>query len=121
MLNVRWYSIFEIFSTYIHQRIRVLSNFLRKFSDRPGVTDPRKVENLTNKVISSLKEHTTYHPQAKNKPNYFARVVEKLQTVQVLRREGLYKICCMITELSEMGHHHAPIPQIIREIASQMH
>ena len=92
------------------------------FSDRPGLTDPRKVESLTNKVINSLKEHTTYHPQAKNKQNYFARIVEKLQTVQVLRQEGRQKLFYLILELRNMGGHHSVhIPPIVEEIASQVH
>ena len=90
------------------------------FADRPGLTDPRKVESLTNKVINSLKEHTTYHPQAKNKQNYFARTVEKLQTVQVLRQEGRQKLFYLILELRNMGHP-VHIPPIVEEIASQVH
>ena len=71
-------------------------------------------------MINSLKEHTTYHPQAKNKQNYFARTVEKLQTVQVLRQEGRQKLFYLILELRNMGHP-VHIPPIVEEIASQVH
>ena len=47
------------------------------FSERHGLSDPKKVEKLQNKVISSLKDHVTYNPEAQKKAQYFTRILDR--------------------------------------------
>ena len=49
--------------------------------------EPKKVESLQTKIINSLRDHVTYNPEAQRKPQYFTRILDKLQ---VLRR-GKYR------------------------------
>ena len=56
-------------------------------SERHGLVEPKKVESLQTKIINSLRDHVTYNPEAQRKPQYFTRILDKLQ---VLRR-GKYR------------------------------
>ena len=51
------------------------------FSERHGLSDPKKVEKLQNKVISSLKDHVTYNPEAQKKAQYFTRILDRYVSV----------------------------------------
>ena len=52
-------------------------NSTKSFSERHGLSDPKKVEKLQNKVISSLKDHVTYNPEAQKKAQYFTRILDR--------------------------------------------
>jgi nuclear receptor subfamily 4 group A protein 2 len=63
------------------------------FSERHGLSDPKKVENLQNKVINSLKDHVTYNPDAQRKgQQYFSRILDRLPTLRSLSVQGLQRI-----------------------------
>ena len=47
-------------------------------SERHGLSDPKTVEALQNKIINSLRDHVTYNSDAQRKPHYFSRILDKL-------------------------------------------
>ena len=61
-------------------------------SDRHGLSDPKAVENLQNKIISSLRDHVTYNADAQRKPHYFSRILDKLPQLRSLSVQGLQRI-----------------------------
>ena len=75
---------------------RILGNniFLFFFSvDRPNLSEPKKVENLQNKVISSLRDHVTYNPDAQRKGSqYFSRILDRLPVLRTLSSDGCQKL-----------------------------
>lgn len=60
--------------------------------DRHGLSDPKAVENLQNKIINSLRDHVTYNADAQRKPHYFSRVLDKLPQLRSLSVQGLQRI-----------------------------
>ena len=61
-------------------------------SDRHGLSDPKAVENLQNKIINSLRDHVTYNADAQRKPHYFSRILDKLPQLRSLSVQGLQRI-----------------------------
>ena len=61
-------------------------------SDRHGLSDPKAVENLQNKIINSLRDHVTYNSDAQRKPHYFSRILDKLPQLRSLSVQGLQRI-----------------------------
>ena len=57
-------------------------NSTKLFSERHGLSDPKKVEKLQNKVISSLKDHVTYNPEAQKKAQYFTRILDRYALIR---------------------------------------
>ena len=49
------------------------NNFL--FSGRHGLTDVKRVEMLESKILAALRDHVTYNPEAKKKPQYMTRKI----------------------------------------------
>ena len=39
------------------------------------------MESLQTKIINSLRDHVTYNPEAQRKPQYFTRILDKLQVL----------------------------------------
>ena len=61
--------------------------------DRPNLSEPKKVENLQNKVISSLRDHVTYNPDAQRKGSqYFSRILDRLPVLRTLSSDGCQKL-----------------------------
>ena len=81
-------------------------------SDRHGLSDPKAVENLQNKIINSLRDHVTYNPDAQKKPHYFSRILDKLQVLRSLSQQALQRIFCLQLE------GLVPEPPIIKKLFS---
>jgi len=61
-------------------------------NERHGLLEPKKVENLQTKIINSLRDHVTYNPEAQRKPQYFSRILDKLQVLRSLSQQALQRI-----------------------------
>lgn len=62
------------------------------FSERHGLKEPHKVEQLQMKIISSLRDHVTYNAEAQRKAHYFSRLLGKLPELRSLSVQGLQRI-----------------------------
>lgn len=62
------------------------------FSERHGLREPKKVEQLQMKIIGSLRDHVTYNAEAQKKPHYFSRLLGKLPELRSLSVQGLQRI-----------------------------
>ncbi|XP_054168081.1 probable nuclear hormone receptor HR38 [Oppia nitens] len=67
-------------------------------TDRHGLKDAYKVEQLQMKIINSLKDHVTYNSEAQKKPHYFSRILAKLPDLRTLSVNGLQRIFCLKLE-----------------------
>ncbi|CAG9865205.1 unnamed protein product [Phyllotreta striolata] len=65
---------------------------LTLITDRHGLKDPHKVEQLQMKIISSLRDHVTYNAEAQRKSHYFSRLLGKLPELRSLSVQGLQRI-----------------------------
>ena len=54
------------------------------FAERHGLSEPKIVENLHNKIINALRDHVTYNSDAQRKPHYFSRILDKLPQLRSL-------------------------------------
>lgn len=61
-------------------------------SERHGLKEPHKVEQLQMKIISSLRDHVTYNAEAQRKAHYFSRLLGKLPELRSLSVQGLQRI-----------------------------
>jgi hypothetical protein len=61
-------------------------------NERHGLSEPKIVENLQNKIINSLRDHVTYNSDAQRKPHYFSRILDKLPQLRSLSVQGLQRI-----------------------------
>nr|XP_022919140.1 probable nuclear hormone receptor HR38 isoform X2 [Onthophagus taurus] len=61
-------------------------------TDRHGLKEPSRVEQLQMKIISSLKDHVTYNAEAQRKQHYFSRLLGKLPELRSLSIQGLQRI-----------------------------
>ena len=50
------------------------------------------MESLQTKIINSLRDHVTYNPEAQKKPQYFTRILDKLQVLRSLSQQALQRI-----------------------------
>ena len=80
--------------------------------ERHGLRDPQKVELLQMKIISSLRDHVTYNPEAQRKPHYFSRLLSKLPELRSLSIQGLQRIFYLKVE------DLAPAPPLLEAIFS---
>ena len=60
--------------------------------ERHGLLEPKQVEALQTKIINSLRDHVTYNPEAQRKPQYFTRILDKLQVLRSLSQQALQRI-----------------------------
>ncbi|KAJ1520277.1 hypothetical protein ONE63_004478 [Megalurothrips usitatus] len=65
---------------------------LTLITERHGLKEPHKVEQLQMKIISSLKDHVTYNAEAQKKDHYLSRLLGKLPELRSLSVQGLQRI-----------------------------
>ncbi|EEB16197.1 retinoid X receptor, putative [Pediculus humanus corporis] len=65
---------------------------LTLITERHGLKDPHKVEQLQMKIIGSLRDHVTYNAEAQRKQHYFSRLLGKLPELRSLSVQGLQRI-----------------------------
>ncbi|MPC17850.1 putative nuclear hormone receptor HR38 [Portunus trituberculatus] len=79
-------------------------------TERHGLKDTKKVEQLQMKIISSLRDHVTYNAEAQKKPHYFSRILGKLPELRSLSVQGLQRIFYL--KLEDL----VPAPQLIENM-----
>ncbi|KAK9879412.1 hypothetical protein WA026_006478 [Henosepilachna vigintioctopunctata] len=65
---------------------------LTLITERHGLREPHRVEQLQMKIISSLRDHVTYNAEAQRKAHYFSRLLGKLPELRSLSVQGLQRI-----------------------------
>ena len=65
------------------------------FSGRHGLTDVKRVEMLESKILAALRDHVTYNPEAKKKPQYMTRKIY-----------GYYKIFLALLRENRLTYLH---------------
>lgn len=61
-------------------------------TERHGLREPHRMEQLQMKIISSLRDHVTYNAEAQRKAHYFSRLLGKLPELRSLSVQGLQRI-----------------------------
>ncbi|KAH7646554.1 putative nuclear hormone receptor hr38 [Dermatophagoides farinae] len=51
---------------------------------RDCIKDSNQIEQIENKIINSLRDHTIYNNDAQKKPNYFSRILNKLSELRTI-------------------------------------
>ncbi|GAB0094305.1 Probable nuclear hormone receptor HR38 [Sergentomyia squamirostris] len=92
-----WLNAILEFSKSLHALETDISAFaclcaLTLVTERHGLKEPKKVEQLQMKIISSLRDHVTYNAEAQRKPHYFSRLLGKLPELRSLSVQGLQRI-----------------------------
>lgn len=62
------------------------------FSERHGLKEPKKVEELQHKIVNCLKDHVTFNGGSLNRPNYLSKLLGKLPELRTLCTQGLQRI-----------------------------
>ncbi|XP_074643108.1 putative nuclear hormone receptor HR38 isoform X2 [Tubulanus polymorphus] len=79
---------------------------LTMVTERHGLKEPKKVEDLQMKIIDTLRDHCTYNSDAQKIPNFFSRIIGKIPELRTLSREGLQRLFYLkledITETPEI-------------------
>lgn len=65
---------------------------LTLITERHGLKEPHRVEQLQMKIITSLRDHVTYNAEAQRKSHYFSRLLGKLPELRSLSVQGLQRI-----------------------------
>ncbi|XP_076285480.1 hormone receptor-like in 38 isoform X3 [Lasioglossum baleicum] len=61
-------------------------------TERYGLKEPHRMEQLQMKIISSLRDHVTYNSEAQKKAHYLSRLLGKLPELRSLSVQGLQHI-----------------------------
>lgn len=61
-------------------------------SERHGLKEPKKVEDLQNKIVNCLKDQVTFNGGGLNRPNYLSKLLGKLPELRTLCTQGLQRI-----------------------------
>jgi len=56
-------------------------------SDRHGLKEPQKVEELQTKIVGALRDHCTYNVDAQKKRHLFARILGKIPYLRTLSHD----------------------------------
>ncbi|XP_064466228.1 probable nuclear hormone receptor HR38 isoform X2 [Ornithodoros turicata] len=110
-----WLNAILDFSRSLHAMQMDISAFaclaaLTLVTERHGLKDSSKVEQLQMKIIGSLRDHVTYNSEAQKKPHYFSRILAKLPALRSLSVQGLQRIFYM--KLEDL----VPAPQVIENM-----
>ncbi|GFQ66962.1 probable nuclear hormone receptor HR38 [Trichonephila clavata] len=61
-------------------------------TERHGLKEPQRVEQVQMKIIGSLRDHVTYNNEAQKKRHYFSRILTQLPELRTLSVQGLQRI-----------------------------
>ncbi|KAF4087191.1 nuclear receptor subfamily 4 group A member 2a [Ictalurus punctatus] len=65
---------------------------LAMVTERHGLKEPKKVEELQNKIVNCLKDQVAFNGAALNRPNYLSKLLGKLPELRTLCTQGLQRI-----------------------------
>ncbi|XP_055494058.1 nuclear receptor subfamily 4 group A member 2a isoform X1 [Leucoraja erinacea] len=85
------------FSSNLHSMSIDISAFacisaLAMVTERHGLKEPKKVEELQHKIVNCLKDHVTFNGGSLNRPNYLSKLLGKLPELRTLCTQGLQRI-----------------------------
>nr|XP_057907400.1 probable nuclear hormone receptor HR38 isoform X1 [Doryrhamphus excisus]XP_057907401.1 probable nuclear hormone receptor HR38 isoform X1 [Doryrhamphus excisus] len=108
-----WIDSIMEFSQNLHRMKLDVSSFscltaLVIITDRHGLQEPKRVEDLQNQLITSLKDHVSGCPFSR--PNYLSRLLGKLPELRTLCTQGLQRIFYL--KLEDL----VPPPPIVEKI-----
>ncbi|XP_054717299.1 nuclear receptor subfamily 4 group A member 2-like [Uloborus diversus] len=115
-----WLNIILDFSRSLHSMDIDISAFaclcaLTLVTERHGLKEPARVEQLQMKIISSLRDHVTYNNEAQKKRHYFSRILTQLPELRTISVQGLQRIFYLRLEA-----HHVPPPPLVENILSSL-
>ncbi|KAM3872548.1 nuclear receptor subfamily 4immunitygroup A member 1 [Diretmus argenteus] len=92
-----WIGSIMDFSQSLHRMKLDVSSFsclttLVIITDRHGLREPKRVEDLQNQFITCLKDHVTGFASDSLRPNYLSRLLGKLPELRTLCTQGLQRI-----------------------------
>lgn len=61
-------------------------------TERHGLKEPKRVEELQNKIVNCLKDQVTFNGGGLNRPNYLSKLLGKLPELRTLCTQGLQRI-----------------------------
>ncbi|XP_074835833.1 nuclear receptor subfamily 4immunitygroup A member 1 [Carettochelys insculpta] len=61
-------------------------------TDRHGLKDPKRVEDLQNRIVGCLKDHVTSTTSEQTRPNCLSKLLGKLPELRTLCTQGLQRI-----------------------------
>lgn len=79
-------------------------------TDRHGLKEPKRVEDLQNQLITCLKDHVTSCGSESLRPNYLSRLLGKLPELRTLCTQGFQRIFYL--KLEDL----VPPPPIVEKI-----
>ncbi|XP_061826605.1 nuclear receptor subfamily 4 group A member 2a [Nerophis lumbriciformis] len=65
---------------------------LAMVTERHGLREPKRVEELQNKIINCLKDQVTFTSGGLSRPNYLSKLLGKLPELRTLCTQGLQRI-----------------------------
>ncbi|KAL4608936.1 nuclear receptor subfamily 4 group A member 2-like [Arapaima gigas] len=65
---------------------------LAMVTDRHGLKEPKRVEELQNKIVNCLKDQVTFNCSSLNRPGHLSKLLEKLPELRTLCTQGLQRI-----------------------------
>ncbi|KAA8588209.1 hypothetical protein FQN60_001403 [Etheostoma spectabile] len=65
---------------------------LAMVTERHGLKEPKRVEDLQNKIVNCLKDQVTFNGGGLHRPNYLSKLLGKLPELRTLCTQGLQRI-----------------------------
>ncbi|XP_048835708.1 nuclear receptor subfamily 4 group A member 2-like [Brienomyrus brachyistius] len=65
---------------------------LAMVTERHGLKEPKRVEELQNKIVNCMKEQVTFNGGSVNRPSYLSKLLGKLPELRTLCTQGLQRI-----------------------------
>ncbi|XP_056588635.1 nuclear receptor subfamily 4 group A member 1 isoform X2 [Triplophysa dalaica] len=79
-------------------------------TDRHGLKEPRRIEDLQNRLVTCLRDHVSTSASEAARPNYLSRLLSKLPELRTLCTQGLQRIFYL--KLEDL----VPPPPIVEKI-----
>ena len=67
-------------------------------SDRHGLKEPERMEDLQMKIIDTLRDHCTYNSQAQKIHQYFSHILAKIPDLRTLSKQGIERLYQLIKD-----------------------
>lgn len=74
------------------EKTAISRRLIRIFSERYGLKEPQRMEQLQMKIVSSLRDHVTYNAEAQRKSQYLSYLLGKIPELRSLSVQGLQRI-----------------------------
>ncbi|XP_023930585.1 nuclear receptor subfamily 4 group A member 2-like [Lingula anatina] len=68
---------------------------LTMITERHGLKETKKMEELQMKVIDALRDHSTYNSEAQKKQQYFSKILGVIPELRTLCREGVQRFVAL--------------------------